>query len=189
MHRGIIASAGVVALAALAASLGAATMASGSQKTSAKISGPEKVFVLPTSTTSVKDPGRIVLTGTVADYGAVVKTNAKGKPTVKGSYVNLELKKGTMLVSVTGFDDALTKAFSHATFDQKTCSISVSGVTGPVTVVSGTKAYAGIKGSFAMTGNVAEIGPTVKGACTTKTTTPPVTTFFELTGTGSVSLP
>ncbi len=189
MRRGIIAPAGIVALAGLTAALGFAAVAAGSQRTSAKTSGPEKVFVLPTSTTSAKDAGKIVMTGTIADYGKVIATNAKGKPTAKGTYRNLELKKGTILVDITAFDKDLTKAFSHSTFDKTTCSISLNGVSGPITIVSGTKAYAGITGSFTMTANLAYIGPIVKGACTTKTTTPPIATFSEITGIGSVTLP
>jgi hypothetical protein len=185
MRRGIMASAGVLALVV---ALGPVALASGASK--AKTSGPEKVFVLPSSgTTSVKHPGKVLMTGTIADYGKSFSTNAKGKPTPHGGYVELELKKGTILVDTSSFDKALTKAYSHATFDKTTCSISVSGITGTVTLVSGTKAYSGITGSIMMTANLGFIGPFKNGACTTKTTTPAVATYFEITGSGTVTIP
>jgi hypothetical protein len=182
MRRGIVVSAGV---AALVVSLAGASAAGSAQK--AKVSGPEKVFVIP-ATTAGKHPGKILLAGTIADYGTTVNTNASGKPTHNGGYAELDLKKGSIFVDLAGLDKAITKAFTHATFDKVTCSISAAA-TGAVTIVSGTKAYAGIKGSFMLSGNIAEIGPSVKGVCTTKTTTPAVATFTEFTGSGTVSLP
>ncbi|HTX62803.1 MAG TPA: hypothetical protein VMD28_04150, partial [Acidimicrobiales bacterium] len=134
MRRGIIASAGAVALAVSIGSVGAfaavgsASAAPGAHK--AKVSGHEKVFVEPSSTTSAAHPGKILLTGTVADYGTVVAANSKGKVTAKGEYRLLQLKKGTILVNITSFNEAVTKAFSHATFDKMTCSISLTA-SGP----------------------------------------------------------
>lgn len=183
MRRAIVACAGV---AALLVSLGAASVASGAQK--AKVSGPEKAFVLPTSATSTKKPGKVLLTGTIADYGKVVAANAKGKPTAKGEYRNLELTKGTILVDIAAFDKAITDAFPHATVDKTTCSISLT-VTGRITIVSGTKAYAGITGFFTLTSNIAVIAPLENGVCTMKTTTPAVATYTEITGTGRVTVP
>ena len=183
MRKAIVASAGVVALVV---AFGPVLVASSAQK--AKVSGPEKVFVLPTDTTTPKHPGKILMTGTIGDYGKTIEVNAKGKPTAHGTYIDVELQKGSILVDVAAFDKAITAAFPHATFDKATCSASVA-VHGPITIVSGTKAYAGITGSFAMTGNLAFIGPFKNGACTTKTTTPDVATYFALAGTGTVSIP
>ena len=185
MQSKIVVSAGVVALVV---SLGGASVAaSAAQK--AKTSGPEKVFVTPNDTTSAQHPGKIVMTGTIADYGSVVSTNAKGKPTAKATYRLLELKKGTILVNIAAFNKAITAAFPHATFDKATCSVSLT-VKAPITFVSGTKAYAGITGSVTMTGNLAEISARTKsGACTMKTTTPALATYFGLMGSGTVTLP
>ncbi len=190
MKRRIVVSAGAVALVM---ALGPASAASSAQSArtaqKAKISGPEKVFVTPNDTTSSQHPGKILLTGTIGDYGSVVTTNAKGQPTKKSVYRTLELKKGTMLVDIAAFNKAVTADFAHATSNLTTCSISFT-VKAPITILSGTKAYAGVTGSVMMTGNLAEIGPRTKsGACTTKTTAAPLATYFEITGSGTVSLP
>lgn len=184
MRRGMMTSAGLVALIV---AFGPVSVASSAQK--AKVSGPEKVFVTPSDTTSATHPGKILLTGTIADYGVVVSVNAKGKPTTHSVYKEFELKKGTILVDIAPLEKALTTAFSHAAFDMATCSVSVAA-SGAISIVSGTKAYSGITGSFMLSGNVAEIGPrTTSGACTTKTTTPALATYTEFTGSGTVSLP
>ncbi|MGH9092150.1 MAG: hypothetical protein ACRDZR_12365 [Acidimicrobiales bacterium] len=153
-------------------------------------SGPTKVFVKPTETTSVKHPGKILLTGAVGDYGTVISANAAGKATRKGTYRLLRLKKGTILVDIATFQKALESSFTSPTaLDQTTCSIAVSP-TGPVAVVSGTGSYSGISGSFTMTAFVAGIAPrTASGACTVKTTTAPLATFTVITGTGTVTVP
>lgn len=196
MHRGTISSAGVVgvvAVVALALTLGPASAAwgAGSARSAlkAKKSGPEKVFVLPANTTSAKHPGKILMTGTIGDYGLAVATTAKGKPTKSGSYRDLELKKGTILVNISPFLTAIDKAFPHATFDSATCSLSVT-VSASITIVSGTKAYAGVTGSLTLSGFIAEIGSRAKsGACTTKTSTPPLATSSAFSGSGTVTLP
>ncbi len=184
MKRAIIACAGV---AALFVALGPVTVASGGQR--AKVSGREKAFVTPSgTTTSVSHPGKIVLTGTIADYGKVFAANAKGKPTPKGVYRNLELTKGTILVDIAAFNKAITAAFPHATVNKASCSISLTA-TGRITIVSGTKAYAGITGFFTMTATLAEIAPFKKGVCTTNTTTPALATYSAISGTGRVTVP
>ena len=184
MRRAILASVGV---AALVVSLGPVSAASAAQR--ARTSGPEKVFVLPHDTTSGAHPGTVLMTGTIADYGKSVATNADGKPTKEGTYRVLELTKGTILVNITSLDEAINTAFMHAAFDTVTCSVSAPA-SGTITIVSGTKAYSGITGSFIMGITIAEIAPRTKsGSCTTKTTTPAVAAFYEATGSGKVTLP
>ena len=147
--------------------------------------------MLPVHTTTAKHPGKVVMTGTIADYGKDVATNAQGKPTAQGGYRKLELKKGTILVDVAALTKAVGQAFSDASFDTTTCSVSVTIATPvTITIVSGTKAYAGVTGTLAMTGSYALIAPRTKsGACTTKTTARPLITFAAFTGTGTVALP
>ena len=88
--------------------------------------GPTKVFVKPSETTSVKHPGKIILTGAVGDYGTVVSTTSAGKPTRKGTYRLLRLKKGTILVDITTFQKALGSSFTAPTaLDRTTCSLGV----------------------------------------------------------------
>lgn len=150
-------------------------------------SGPEKVWVTPSPTgTSDKRPGKVVFTGSFADYGRSVDTNASGKPTKHGTYVLLTLKQGSILVDISQFNAAF-KSFQPQTLSQTTCSGS-GHVSAPVTVVKGTKAYVGIGGTFTVTATFAFIGAKTRGgACTMKTTSPSLATFSSITGSGTVS--
>ena len=150
-------------------------------------SGPEKVWVTPSAAgTTAKLPGKVMFTGSFADYGKVVTVNASGKPAKNGGYVLLTLKKGSILVNVSG----INKAFSSAqpqTNNTTSCSADVQ-FTAPVTVVKGTKTYVGITGTFTMTAKAAFIGSKTKsGACTEKTTSPAVASYESFTGMGTVS--
>jgi hypothetical protein len=149
-------------------------------------SGPEKVWVTPSSTgTTVKRPGKVMFTGSFADYGRSVNTKANGTPTKRGGYVLLTLKKGTILVNISQFNAAF-KTAQPQTYNKTSCSADVH-ISAPVTVVKGTKAYVGISGTFSMTASVAFIGPLKNGTCTTKTTTPALSTYSAIMGSGTVT--
>ncbi len=150
-------------------------------------SGPEKVWVKPSpSGTTVRRPGKAMFTGSFADYGRSVTANASGKAAKRGTYVLLILKQGSVLVDISQFNAAF-KSFTPQTLNQTNCSGS-GHLSAPATVVKGTKAYAGITGTFTMTATVAFIGPKTKsGACTMKTTSPGLATFTSITGSGTVS--
>lgn len=151
-------------------------------------SGPEKVWVTPSAAgTTAKRPGKIMFTGSFADYGRSVNTNANGKPTKKGGYVLLTLKQGTIMVNISQFNAAF-KTVQPQTYNKTSCSADLH-ISAPVTVVKGTKAYAGIGGTFTMTANFAFIGPLKNGTCTTKTTTPALSTYSSITGSGTVTFP
>ncbi len=182
MRRGIIATAGVVALAALAVS-GSVAAASGTAK-----SGKVELWVEPSSTgaTSSAHPGKVIFTGAIGDYGDALKVNAAGKSTKKGVYRLLELKKGTILVDIAKFKEAQQKA--APSIDLATCSFFES-ISAPVAIVSGTGTYHGIAGSVALTARAGGLGPFKNGKCTTKTTTPALATYFSITGSGTVTLP
>ena len=112
-------------------------------------------------------------------------------PTARGSYEQLVLKKGTILVNSTQFN-AATNSASPTDFSAATCSGTVSA-SAPVPVVSGTKAYAGITGSVALTAFFGFVGPfyssgSKKGQCNTSNNAPTPPGFFAIiTGTGTVS--
>jgi hypothetical protein len=149
--------------------------------------GTEKVWVTPSPTgTTAKRPGKVLFTGSFADYGRSVSANASGKPTKHGTYVLLTLKQGSILVDIAQFNAAFEKA-QPQTFNQSSCS-AWAHVSAPVTVARGTKAYVGASGTFTMTATVAFVGPKAKsGACTTKTTTPALATYSSITGSGTIS--
>ena len=136
--------------------------------------------------TTTKTPGKILITGAIADHGTVISTNAAKKPTAKGAYKLLRLKNGTILVDGTQLGKALT-AGQPSTLNASNCS-AIFGATAPVTLSSGTGAYVGISGTVTITATFAFIGPKTKsGTCTMKTSAQPVGTYSSITGSGTVS--
>ena len=165
--------AGVLGLLASATAAGAAPKA-----------GPEKVWVTPSAAgTTVKLPGKVLFTGSFSDYGKSITANAKGKPTNKGSYALLILKKGTILVNVSQLGSML-KTSQPQTVNTTSCSANAH-VAAPVTLVKGTKTYVGIGGTFTLTVMFAFIGPMKNGKCTQ--TSNPAATWAAFTGSGTVT--
>lgn len=165
-----------------AASLGPVAVAG-----AAPTGGAIKVWVTPSPTgTSVKHPGKILLTGAIGDYGTTISVNAAGKPAKHGTYVLLKLKKGTILVDVTTLNSALDSA-KPTTVSSTNCSATLHA-TSSVSLVKGTGTYAGISGTIAMTLSLGAIARKTKsGACTFKTTSPVLATYTSFIGTGTVS--
>jgi len=147
-------------------------------------SGHAELWVTPSpATTSVKDPGKVLFTGAIADFGTSTTATAAGKPTTKDTGFDLlKLKQGTILVSTAGLKKAITSA-SPSTSDTTTCSFVVSA-TGAVTIVKGTGAYSGITGSFTATGTIAAILATKKGSCTGNAR--PIGFYVSIVGSGTV---
>ena len=103
-----------------------------------------------------------------------------------GKYNELVLKKGTIMVDLTQFNSVLNNA-QPADFDAASCSASITA-SAPVPFVSGTKAYAGIKGSVTVTATFAFIGPlTRNGQCNTFNNANLVAQWSAVTDVGSVS--
>jgi hypothetical protein len=150
--------------------------------------GAIKVFVKPSPTgTGAKHPGKVVITGAVGDYGTSESVTAAGKPSKKGAYKLLTLKKGTILVNGTLLNAALTSA--QPTANSTNCSF-VFSASAPVTFVKGTGAYVGISGSVTITLTFAAILPKTKaGKCTEKTATQPLASTTSVMGTGTVTFP
>lgn len=148
------------------------------------VGGTVKVFVTPSNTG--KGGGTVLLTGAVGDNGKGVKTNSAGKPDTKGTFNQLVLKKGSILVDLTQLH-AATNSAQPTDFNTSTCSGSLV-VTAPVPIVSGTKAYAGITGSLTVTETFAFIGPLTKsGQCDTSDNAQPVAQWGTATGSGTVN--
>jgi hypothetical protein len=133
------------------------------------------------------EPGvPIVITGAIADSGKGVAANSAGKPTKNGEYVKLVLKKGTVLIDRTQLG-AANAAAESPDFNDVNCSGSAVA-SAPVPIVSGTKSYAGITGSVAMTLTYAFILPlTSSGKCDESNVDPPVAFWGSLAGSGTVS--
>ena len=178
----------------LVAAVGAAVVLSGfvpgslAGAASTSTGGPVKVWVKPsTATTSVKHPGKIIFTGAIGDYGTTTNANATGKPTKKGTYKFLTLKKGTILATGATLNEAVKTAFTKPTLNMTNCSVSASA-TGAVHFVKGTGAYVGISGSVTITLSYAGVLPKTKsGSCTEKTATKPLAFYSSVMGSGTVS--
>jgi hypothetical protein len=129
--------------------------------------------------------GAVVLTGAIADSGKSLSVNSAGKPSKKGTYKLLALKKGSILINVTQLNAALNNA-NPTTFNSTTCS-GAFAATEPVPVVSGTKAYAGISGTVNITVTFAIVLPLTNGKCNTNTNANPIAQYGAIAGTGTVS--
>ena len=98
MRNSAKAAIGILAVLGAAAPVSVAAAATTSSTTTPS-SGPIKVWVTPAGqNTTTKTPGKILITGAIADHGTVITTNAAKKPTTKGSYKLLRFKDGTILV-------------------------------------------------------------------------------------------
>jgi hypothetical protein len=148
--------------------------------------GKAKLWVTPSGyRTSAKHPGKVVLTGAIADYGTSVNATASGKPTTKQStYELLKLTQGTIVVNTAALTQSLSSA-SPSTVDTTTCSFVLTG-SGAITVVKGTGAYSGLTGSFTATGTIAADFAKKKSGCTS--TKKPPGYYFSVEGSGTVSL-
>jgi hypothetical protein len=150
---------------------------------SAPAGGTIKVWVTASLTGS---GGTIVITGAIGDYGKTFNANSAGKPQKKGGYEQLALKKGTILVDSTQFN-AATNSATPTDYNAVSCSGSIVA-SGPVSIVSGTKAYAGITGSVTLTETAAFVGPFTKsGKCNTSGNGNPAAIWGTVTGSGTVS--
>lgn len=176
MHRGIKLSIGVGAL--LGGLLTYPAVGFG-----ASTSGPFQVWVL--INTNGNSTAKIVLTGSIGDYGSAQSVNSSSKPTNNGNYEKLTLKKGTILVNSTQFNQAQNNA--QPQFNSSTCSV-VFRATGPVQFVSGTGTYKGITGSATLTSQGGLVAPRNKnGSCNKNPNTKPLAGLLVATGSGNAS--
>ncbi len=145
-------------------------------------SGAIQVWVTPGNNGS---GGKVLITGVVGDYGASQKSNSSGQPNKNGNYQKLLLKKGTILVNITQFNQGLNNA--NTPLNKTNCSTTFN-VSAPVQFVSGTGAYVGITGSFNLDAQFGAILPQTKsGSCNTSNNSNPVSQYASIIGSGTVS--
>jgi len=159
------------AVAATAASL-AVSAASGVAAATPPAAGAIHIYLVNTSL-NPGTPNRVLITGAFSDHG-----------TGKGG--TWHLAKGTITLNPSKLK-AITNSSNFGTFYLASCSFA--GVAkGPVAIVGGTGAYAGITGSLAVTETVAEQGSLLKnGKCNQANNAPAVAQALIVTGSGSVS--
>lgn len=135
----------------------------------------------------MKHPGKVLITGAIGDYGTAVSASATGKPSKRGSYKFLDLRKGTILIDVTTLNLAERSAFTKPTVNTANCSVSASA-SGLAEFVKGTGTYVGISGSVTVTLSFAGVVPRTKsGSCTLKTATKPLASYTSVEGSGTVT--
>lgn len=145
-----------------AAMLGGVLLAaSGASGASMPAGGAIHVWVIPSETGN--GGGKVLVAGAIGDYGTAERVNASGKPSAKGTYRKVLLKKGTILLDLAKFS-ALNNSVNPAV-NPSNCS-GYFTVSAPVPIVSGTGAYAGISGTLDLSSETAFILPKTKtGKC------------------------
>ena len=132
---------------------------------------------------------KAVFTGAVGDSGLSVAATAQGKPSKKQStgYRLFVLKKGTIFFDTKQLDAAQNNNNTPPTTENNTtCSFTFVS-TDPVTIISGTKAYSGITGSFNVTISYAAVLPLKNGKCNPNGNANPTATIGSVAATGTVS--
>jgi hypothetical protein len=131
----------------------------------------------------------VVFTGAIGDHGTSIGATKNGKSTKKNNpgYRLFILKRGTIFFNTKTIDAAENNNnTAPTTLNTTTCSATFV-VTDPVTAISGTKAYAGIKGTIDVTISYAFTLPLDKGKCNPNTNANPSASIGLVTGTGTVS--
>ena len=100
-----------------------------------------------------------VVSGAIGDYGPAEEISAGSTGvSAHGGELELKLTHGTFGLNIADIDTKFTEATSHEPVFPRTCStyVTVSGAV-PIVPGSGTGAYRGIAGTFAMTLTLNEV--------------------------------
>lgn len=157
-----IALAGALTLAGcMAAQTSSAAAASGTSKASAgKSASPPGLTHVIAYSINTDDPVLTsVVSGAIGDYGPAeeVSPGSTGV-SANGGELELKLTRGTFRLNIADIDKKFLEGTSHEPVFPRTCStyVSVSDAV-PIVPGSGTGAYRGIAGTFAMTLTVNEV--------------------------------
>ncbi len=161
--RNTILTGAVLAVVAALAITGAATATTST--------GTEHLSFIDTSNNPNSDVFSAIATG---DF------TAGGKAILRGNTTTLRLPGGTITAKSKAAGPPKTSTNLELCLETYTQSATY-------TILSGTGAYAGISGSGKSTIKSTEVGPIVKGKCSTKAN--PLASQTIVTGNGPVSLP
>jgi hypothetical protein len=146
-------AAAVAGCAHAAAKASVPTATAATVATAADPAGHEPANIMLYSINSDGPDFRALVTGAIGDYGPAVTVSADGKvdPT-HGSEMELKLTRGSFRLDIADLDKRFVQVTSHEPIYPATCS-DVFGLTADVPIVagSGTGAYRGITGGFAVT--------------------------------------
>ena len=131
---------------------------------------------------------KAVFTGAIGDSGLSIPATAQGKPSKKNNtgYRLFVLKKGTIFFNTKQIDAAENNNNAPPTTENSTTCSFTFVTTDPVTIISGTKAYVGITGSFSVTISFAAVLPMKNGKCNNMNANP-TATIGSVTADGTVS--
>jgi hypothetical protein len=138
------------------------------------------IHVYETSTHGPRAPGTIVITGAINDAGM---GSATGVVNADGT---ITLSQGSIKVAPSSTFVSREKDFFGRAVNPPGCATSGT-ITGPVKIVGGTGAYAGITGTINATYTVAAIVSKLKnGTCDTAHGARPVGVVIFISAAGSV---
>ncbi len=139
--------------AASAASTGAASTSAATTSATAPAPARDNAHLMVYSINSDGPDLRAIVTGAIGDYGPAVTVFPDGKVDPSHTHdLELKLARGSFMLSITELDKKFVAVTSHEPIYPRTCSDYMTA-SAPMAVVpgSGTGAYRGISGRFAVT--------------------------------------
>ena len=139
--------------AASAASTGAASTGAAAASATAPAAARDNAHLMVYSINSDGPDLRAIVTGAIGDYGPAVTVFPNGKVNPSHTHdLELKLTHGTFKLSLTELDKKFVAVTSHEPIYPRTCSDYMTA-SAPMAIVpgSGTGAYRGISGRFAVT--------------------------------------
>ena len=143
----------VTGCAASAASAGAASTGAASTATASPTAAADSAHLMVYSINSDGPDFRAIVTGAIGDYGPAVTVFPDGKVDPSHTHdLELKLTHGSFKLSITELDQRFVAVTSHEPIYPRTCSDYMTA-SAPMAIVpgSGTGAYQGISGRFAVT--------------------------------------
>ena len=145
--------AGALAATGCAASAASTTASTASTSATAPATARNNTHLMVYSINSDGPDLRAIVTGAIGDYGPAVTVFPNGKVDPSHTHdLELKLARGSFMLSLTELDKKFVAVTSHEPIYTRTCSDYMTA-SAPMAVVpgSGTGAYRGISGRFAVT--------------------------------------
>ena len=145
--------AGALAATGCAASAASTTASTASTSATAPATARNNTHLMVYSINSDGPDLRAIVTGAIGDYGPAVTVFPDGKVDPSHTHdLELKLARGSFMLSITELDKKFVAVTSHEPIYPRTCSDYMTA-SAPMAVVpgSGTGAYRGISGRFAVT--------------------------------------
>jgi hypothetical protein len=147
---GVLAATGC---AASAASTGAATTGAATTGAATPAAARDNAHLMVYSINSDGPDFRAIVTGAIGDYGPAVTVFRNGQVDPSHTHdLELKLTRGSFKLSITELDQRFVAVTTHEPIYPRTCSDYMTA-SAPMAIVpgSGTGAYRGISGRFAVT--------------------------------------